>query len=565
MFRGKLKQIILIFTFFILTSLFAASFQVSAAKIQIEVDPSTLLNLDRTWDDVSLLYTRMFHNSSEVQEEIDRFQVLVPELIDMEVIGQTYLGKNITSLKITNELRTQQKAKTLVVAHHHGREQITVEAALRFIIYLLNSYGENETITNFIDSQEIYVIPSLNLDALDVVVDQENYWLRKTVKPWDDDNDGLFDEDQREDINLDGKISSFDVYDNTIPSNPVYLYSYFEGIDNDADGEINEDMIGYADLNRNYDSYWRDGSGWSEDTQSDIYPGPTPFSENETQAFRDFALKHKFGMAYSLHSGINSTFFVDDEDGWAEYELCLKMLEDYDKILPPSFNEIYGYPGIKKSSLAEESAVLAGSWDTWMYFARDTLAPITFEIYNNKSSTALGAETVFSENSTHLILEWTEIYGYFTPDASAIDALWYDVKPGFDYLLDNTPRLSINPQVTSRKTDIGDEVSFSFECTNLSPRIRTIDVVDLFEDDGTHLADGVEILADETNTIKTKTILPVNLEDSEYKVKLGNEFTGYYHFIVSKPERTSGFTVGFSIIGVIVASVGLKIISKRRK
>ena len=80
-----------------------------------------------------------------------------------------------------------------MVSQHHGREQISIEFALRFVLYLLNNYQENSTITDFINNQEIYVIPALNLDSLDLVVNEDNHWLRKNLRPWDDDNDGLSD------------------------------------------------------------------------------------------------------------------------------------------------------------------------------------------------------------------------------------------------------------------------------------------------------------------------------------------------------------------------------------
>ena len=120
-------------------------------------------------------------------------------------------------------------------------------------------------------------------------------------------------------------------------------------------------MIGHTDLNRNYDSYWRDGRGWSDDTQSQIFPGHSPFSEPETSAFRDFAMNHFFAMSYSLHSGINATFFTDKEDGWTEPTLYWQMVLDYREILPPSYTEVYSGYGTKKPSLHADSAILAGS------------------------------------------------------------------------------------------------------------------------------------------------------------------------------------------------------------
>ena len=91
----------------------------------------------------NLLYDNQYHNSTELWEEIDAFESYAPDMIEQEIIGYSYLGKPIKAIKITNELRTNQKAKTLVVSHHHGREEISVEAAIRFIHRLVNKYDHN--------------------------------------------------------------------------------------------------------------------------------------------------------------------------------------------------------------------------------------------------------------------------------------------------------------------------------------------------------------------------------------------------------------------------------------
>ncbi|MHA1515118.1 MAG: M14 family zinc carboxypeptidase [Candidatus Heimdallarchaeaceae archaeon] len=559
--KYKSKMIIaIIFSSVLFFSVFP---QLSSAKTSVSISASPLSDIDRTWEDLTLLYDNHFHNSSELYEEIEYIHDTVPELVDLEVIGQTYFGKDIISLRITNELRTHQKAKALVVSQHHGREQISIEIALRFVLYLLNNYQENDTITDFIDNQEIYVIPALNLDSLDLVVNEDNHWLRKNLRPWDDDNDGLFEEDRAEDISGDGIISSFDVFDNTDPLAPIYLYTYYEGIDNDLDGLVNEDDVGYTDLNRNYNSYWRDGIGWSPDTTSQIYPGPEPFSEPETRAFRDFALNHSFGMAYTLHSGINATFFVDDEYGWAEPALYWNMVEDYIKILPPSYTEIYTTYGQEEYPKAE-SAVLAGGCDSWLYFERDCLAPITFELYRNYSSIAPGSETVVVENSTHLILEWKSIYDYFNPYPQYINALWSDVRPGFDYLLDNTPRLSVVSEVFSGGYEQGDQIELSLNVTNLSPRIRTMDTVDIYTKDGTLLTSSFSIAANSNKLLSFILTLPYDLGEEVYEIKLGNNYTGYYHFTLEKGS-TVGLGIGPTILGVFILGTVIIIFNRRKK
>ncbi|MHA1202393.1 MAG: M14 family zinc carboxypeptidase [Candidatus Heimdallarchaeaceae archaeon] len=528
--------------------------------IQMENYPE----LERDWDNIDLLYSNSYHNSTEVDEEINRFHELVPELIDMEVIGQSYLGKNLTSLKISNELRTNQKAKTLVVAHHHSNEPISAEIALRFIIYLLNNYQVDDNITEFIDTQEIYVIPTVNPDGLDRYVDQDDHWLRKNLRPWDDDGDGLFDEDTWEDVNLDGIISSFDVFEK-IDEELIFSYTYYEGIDNDGDGKVNEDPVGHTDLNRNYDVFWRDGFGWDPETTSHYYPGNTPFSEPETQAFRDFALKHRFGMAYTLHSGLNATIFPEDPDtgGWAEPSLYDKMQNDYYEILPTYFN-LNDDP---YSKIPTTTRACAGTMDNWMYHVRGTKAPVTYELYRNATSFSVSAETIIIDNSTHKVIEWSGIYGHFTPESSYIQALWEDVQPGFYYLLDNTPRLQIDIKVTAGGTKAGNKIGLNFDSINWSPRISTVEKIDILNSTEFIVASANAVPAASNTELEVDFRLSSDLADAGLELKIGNEFTGYTHFTILKSGTNFGLVIGLSVAGlaVVVGGTIAIIFLKRRK
>ncbi|MDO8055500.1 MAG: M14 family zinc carboxypeptidase, partial [Candidatus Hermodarchaeota archaeon] len=383
---------------------------------------------------LSLQYPGEFHDYDEMQEEIAYFHTQAPELIDLEVIGRSYEGRDITCLRITNETNPLQKAKTLVVAHHHGREQITVEAALRFILRLLNNFGIDPTLTEYVNTQEIYVIPSLNPDSLEYTVNLGNHWLRKNLRPFDHDGDGSLDEDGVEDVNMDGIISGFDVY----TSGGIYLYTYYEGIDNDADGEVNEDPVGYVDLNRNYPSGFGN-PGSSSDPYSQVYHGPAPFSEPETDSFRNFTQNHRFAMAFSLHSGINATYFPSYQSGlFVEPQLYQTLYSELDGLLPPWWNSDDEYA--LQGSPAHLATGYHGLWQDWMYEERQTLVPICFEIYRNASSVSASSVSIVYQNATHYIEEWTGIYGYFNPVASGIDTLFDEITPAFHYLLQLTPR-----------------------------------------------------------------------------------------------------------------------------
>jgi len=510
-------------------------------------------SITRSWDPVSLLYDNQWHNSSEVDEEIENIHSSVPELVDIAVIGQSYQGKNITSIRITNEQNTVQKAKALVVAHHHGREQISIEMSLRFILRLLNGYGVDDTLTEYVDTQEIYVILTINPDALDLVVDGGNHWLRKNLRPFDNDDDGLFGEDTAEDTDGDGHISEYYVYIKDNPSdNPAiddFDYYYREGIDNDGDGEINEDEVGLVDLNRNYPNWWNDGE---TDVTTQVYRGSAPFSEPETQAFRDFALNHSFAMAYSVHSGINATFFTSNGAGnWQEPSLYYGIASDYIDILPDGYNDIAGYP---ESTDSRISSALAGGWGEWMYVERGCTVPITFEVYTNASVHEDEATFIIENNSTHIIREWEGIYGYFNPVESAINDLWEDLIGAFDYLLEMTPRIDFDATAISGGVSTGENLTMTLSMECLSPRLGRKDAIAVLDGNGVELDSLIAVGAAQTIVSYPSFTLSEDLDSSGYVILVGCNYTGYTQFLVS----TGGSPLGIDPL-LLVAGIGLTV------
>jgi len=530
---------------------------VNAAEISLvpQITEVVVQSIDRTWEDVSLLYDNQFHDSAEVDEEVENILASVPELVDVEVIGQSYLGKNITSIRITNEQNTVQKAKALVVAQHHGREQITVEMALRFVLRLLNGYGTDDLLTEYVDTQEIYVIPTLNPDALDVVVNEGNHWLRKNLRPYDNDGDGLFGEDDAEDVNGDGAISGYDVFSKNGLAE-TYLYTYYEGIDNDEDGLVNEDEVGLVDLNRNYPTFWGDGN---TDVTTQEYRGTAPFSEPETQAFRDFALKHRFAMAYSLHSGINATYFpADESNNWFEGALYYGMASDYRDFLPSGFNNIGGYP---QSIDDRIMSTTYGGWGEWMYTERGCTVPITFELYTNATVHEDEATVVYQENTTHIIRKWDGIYGYFNPVDEAINALWADITGAFDYLLEMTPRVEFEATAITGSISTGDEVDITLSMSCLSPRLGSKNPIVVLNEDREELDSLIALGAEQTIVNYPSFVLAEDLDSSGYTILIGNNYTGYTEFLLTAGSPSTGIdplvlaTIGIGLTVVVLAVI----------
>ncbi len=534
----------------------------------------------RDWPTISLLYPDQYHTPEELIEELQQINNTAPQIIDVFSIGKSYQGRDIFCLRITNEQNTLPKAGVLLVAQHHAREQITVEAVLRFMLQLVNNYGIDQDLTEYIDNEEIFVIPSLNPDGLHYVVGNNTLkgdpWLRKNLRSIDDDGDGVYEEDPPEDTNGDGIISEFDIYvksDNDEWINSGYYY--FEGLDNDGDGQVNEDPIGGVDLNRNYAYRWNDplcNSGWTTDTTQEDYPGTTPFSEPETQVYRDFVDDKSFATAISFHSGINATYFPWSADPyWAESDLYNKISTDLQSLLPPKY---FSYPGNIESNVnayAETNYyTCAGEWGDWMYAMKNCLVPMTFEIYHNTSS--FNMVELISENDSHQIWRWDGIYEMFAPVESAIDALWGDIQPAFNYWLENTPRLETTAESVRWGYNKNETLNVKLTIKNLSPLIRTIDDLNVLDENfNSVLKDGSPITVKEIAAGKTKDA------SFEFELKqdfgvgetinllIGNDFVGYSSIVIQENQIKEAQNASIKIVTPLLAVFMIALVKLRKK
>jgi hypothetical protein len=419
------------------------SMNVSSSTGDVEQDVNfqiqTISKPDRALSNepLGLLVEDKYHNLSEVYHELDNFNTNASHLIDYANIGYSYMNNSIPLITLTNEqIPDEAKGKTYIVAHHHAREQITIEHTLRTIRDLVNNYNNGDRSTvSLLDKFIIYFIVTLNPDSLDHVL-YENEHLRKTMRPIDEDGDGKFDEDGPEDTNGDGRISEYHVY-LTNQSEWVYQYYYMEGIDNDNDGLLNEDRIGGVDLNRNYPFHWNDSStdsGWGNDKSSYTYPGPEPASENETRALMDFVSKHNFTHALSLHSGTNASLF----DWSYTNEIQQPEASIYESLL----NDFKMMNLLHYSFFLEENEVdytCAGEWGDWTYATQHTI-PLTMEIYHLNRSEYFSDWTFEGDYATG---EFNTMFEYFNPYEDRIEALHQELFGFEEYWLSLTPWIQL--------------------------------------------------------------------------------------------------------------------------
>ena len=132
-------------------------------------------------------------------------------LADIESIGKSRMGRDQYLMTITNKKTGDPRTKTAmwVDGAMHGNEVNGVNCSLYLIWYLLTRYDYDPYVHQLVDDYTFYILPGLNVDGNESYVSQPNTENnpREPYRPEDDDGDGLYDEDQTEDVDGDGELS----------------------------------------------------------------------------------------------------------------------------------------------------------------------------------------------------------------------------------------------------------------------------------------------------------------------------------------------------------------------
>jgi hypothetical protein len=254
-----------------------------------------------------------YHKYTEQVEFFKKWEKQYANLVDLYVVAQSYGGVDIYQLTVTNKStgKATDKPAMYVEGNRHAGEVTAAESVLWMLNYMLTNYGKDKEVTRLLDNFAFYFRPCNNPDGSLLYLETAQT-LRSTIHPYDDDGDGLVDEDPAEDLNGDGFITQMRykvpmgqgnyIIDPRDPSGrlmrPVTQgqqgdYRVVgEGIDNDKDGRVNEDGIGGLDLHRNYVENWRPMREETGRGQTQGGAGEYPLSEIETRSVVTFLLTH---------------------------------------------------------------------------------------------------------------------------------------------------------------------------------------------------------------------------------------------------------------------------------
>lgn len=199
----------------------------------------------------------IFYNYDKLSSKLAVLQQNFPDIITQQVIGRTYEGREILTVQITgNNPNKSSKPGILAIFAEHGAEHDMTVLAIGFIEYLAENYGKNKKVTDLLTEKVIYFVPMMNPDGVD--------------------------------FDLSGKVKPFTWRKNRRPV---------------GDGEYG------VDLNRNWGLKWN--IPISDKLAIDLsaegspnYAGPSPFSEKETTAVKDFlSSRPNIKIIVDYHSG----------------------------------------------------------------------------------------------------------------------------------------------------------------------------------------------------------------------------------------------------------------------
>ena len=187
-----------------------------------------------------------------IKAQLRKIHSTYPKLCQLKTIGHSINNRPLLAMRLTNEKIKGQKPQVLFLATHHAREWVATQMAMRLINYLTSNFGSDGSVTDMLNTTEVWVVPVGNPDGYQYTFTDERLW-RKNLR------------------------------------------------DNDGDGETT--IADGVDLNRNFATHWGlDEEGSSSNPSDGTYRGTAPDSEPETEAVVNFIEGKDFKFVISYHT-----------------------------------------------------------------------------------------------------------------------------------------------------------------------------------------------------------------------------------------------------------------------
>jgi len=306
-----------------------------------------------------------------------------PNLFKVESIGKTWEDRDIIAVTVTKDIKTNKdKPALFYTGTIHAREWIGIELSLSFAKYILEHIDYDPQLNTLLDRATLYMVPCANPDGFEYSRNHFSFWRKNRRR------------------NRDGSFG--------------------------------------VDLNRNFEV----GFVANKDTTSNVYSGPAPFSEPETQALRDFVLEHQnITIALDYHSQGNVFFPAHNfihEDAIDAIDLNLlagNMAEEIKKESDREYGIHMGKPPVH---------LISGSGREF-YYAQGALALVAEVGTRNISDYKEHMSANIDENIPALIFALSEVNNYKKEDTLprirnfiAVDINSKEIELSWEYEDDDT-------------------------------------------------------------------------------------------------------------------------------
>jgi len=122
---------------------------------------------------------QQYKEPDEIDAIVHQFNTDYPGITQVISIGQSYNGREIWAIKISdNPTWSEDEPVVLFNGQHHAREVMASEVCLDTIEFLCQQYGFNPDVTHWVDSMEIWVVPQMNVDGTYYVFHNYDMWRK---------------------------------------------------------------------------------------------------------------------------------------------------------------------------------------------------------------------------------------------------------------------------------------------------------------------------------------------------------------------------------------------------
>ncbi len=114
----------------------------------------------------SLNSCESFISHSEIGQQLADWETQYPNMVDVFNVGNSVEGRELFAIRITSDIATPApKPAARIIGSIHGNECVAATMVMEITGWLLENYGSDSDVTQFVDEASITLVPLVNPDG----------------------------------------------------------------------------------------------------------------------------------------------------------------------------------------------------------------------------------------------------------------------------------------------------------------------------------------------------------------------------------------------------------------